>query len=65
MYCSYNTDPYGSGFLACAFAVQYLNNGTEPDYSFVPFPTSANDPLITADTVEYYSKNIAWWKSIQ
>lgn len=65
MYCTYNTDPYGSGYLACAYAVNYLNDGTEPEGKFIPFPTAANDPLITSETVQNYQDNIAWWKVIQ
>ena len=65
MFATYNTDPYGSGYIACAYAVQYLNDGTEPEGKFIPFPTAANDPLITCDTVEDYQENIAWWKVIQ
>lgn len=65
MYCTYNTDPYGSGYLACAYAVNYLNDGTEPEGKFIPFPTAANDPLITPDSVKEYQDNIAWWKVIQ
>ncbi|GAA6490983.1 hypothetical protein K280104A7_05470 [Candidatus Bariatricus faecipullorum] len=65
MYCTYNTDPYGSGYLACAYAVNYLNDGTEPEGKFIPFPTAANNPLITPDTVQDYQDNIAWWKVIQ
>ncbi len=65
MYCTYNTDPYGSGYLACAYIVEYLNDGTEPEGKFIPFPSSQNDPLITADTVDYYLDNIAWFNAIQ
>lgn len=65
MFATYNTDPYGSGYVACAYAVQYLNDGTEPVGKFIPFPTAENDPLITADTVADYEANIAWWKVVQ
>lgn len=65
MFATYNTDPYGSGYIACAYAVNYLNDGTEPEGKFIPFPTAANDPLITAGTVQDYKDNIAWWKVIQ
>lgn len=65
MFVTYNTDPFGSGFIACAYIVQFLNDGTTPPSTFVPFPSAANDPLITADTVADYKENIAWWKSIQ
>ena len=46
MFATYNTDPYGSGFVACAYAVKYLNDKTEPEGKFIPFPTAANDPLV-------------------
>lgn len=65
MFATYNTDPYGSGYIACAYAINYLNDGTEPEGKFIPFPTAANDPLITADTVAKYKDSIAWWKVIQ
>lgn len=54
-----------SGFVACAYAVKYLNDKTEPEGKFIPFPTAANDPLVIADTVQNYIDNIAWWKVIQ
>jgi ABC-type sugar transport system substrate-binding protein len=38
MAVTYNTDPYGSGYCAAAFMVQYLNNGTKPARAFMPFP---------------------------
>ncbi len=65
LYVTYNTDPYGSGFIACAYAVKFLDNGTMPPSSFVPFPAAANEPLITADTVAEYKDKIAWWKVVQ
>ncbi len=65
MYVTYNTDPYGSGFIACAYIVQNLNDGTTPPSTFIPFPSAANDPLITSDTVAAYKENIAWWKAVQ
>jgi ABC-type sugar transport system substrate-binding protein len=65
LYVTYNTDPYGSGFIACAYAVQYLNDGTTPPSNFVPFPSATDKPLITADTVAEYKDKIAWWKVVQ
>ena len=65
MFVTYNTDPYGSGFIACAYAVQYLNDKTTPPSKFVPFPAAANKPLITSETVSDYKANIAWWKVVQ
>ena len=62
LFSSYNTDPYGSCYLAATYIVQYLNDGSEPPQYFVPFPTAADDPVTTKDNVEYYMENIAWWK---
>lgn len=62
LFASYNTDPYGSCYLAATYIVQYLNDGSEPPQYFVPFPTAADDPVTTKDNVEYYMENIAWWK---
>ena len=59
---SYNTDPFGSSYLACAYLVQYLNDGTMPPQYFVPFPSEKDDPVITADNIDDYIENIAWWK---
>ncbi len=65
LFVTYNTDPYGSGFIACAYAVQYLDNGTTPPSTFVPFPSAADKPLITSETVAEYKDKIAWWKVVQ
>lgn len=65
LFMTYNTDPYGSGYIACAYAVMNLNDGTNPPSAFVPFPTASDNPLISADTVADYKENVAWWKVIQ
>ena len=65
MYETYNTDPFGSGYIACAYAIEYLDNGTEPEGKFIPFPSSANDPLITAENVDEYIDNYAWFNAVQ
>ena len=65
MFATYNTDPYGSGYIACAYAVNYLNDGTEPEGKFIPFPTAEAKPVITSDTVKAYMDNVAWWKMVQ
>lgn len=62
LFASYNTDPYGSCYLAATYIVQYLNDGTTPEKYFMPFPTAADDPITTIDNVENYMENIAWWK---
>lgn len=65
MYVTYNTDPYGSGFVAAAYAVLNLNDGSVPTSPFVPFPSAADKPLINAETVDDYKDSIAWWKIVQ
>ncbi|MDO5438436.1 MAG: substrate-binding domain-containing protein [Erysipelotrichaceae bacterium] len=65
MFETYNTDPYGSGYIAAAYAVQYLNDGTEPVGRFIPFPTANNDPLINAETVDGYINGNAWFNALQ
>ena len=65
MFETYNTDPYGSGYIAAAYAVQYLNDGTVPAGRFIPFPTANNDPLINAETVDGYINGNAWFNALQ
>jgi ABC-type sugar transport system substrate-binding protein len=62
MLVSYNTDPYGSGYLAATYLTQFLNDGTKPGKDFVPFPSANDKPLITKDNVQDYSNTTAWWK---
>jgi len=62
MVASYNTDPYGSGYLAAAYLVQYLNDGTMPPTNFVPFPSEKDKPIINSDSVQQYINDTAWWK---
>jgi len=62
MFATYNVDPFGSTYLSAAYIVQYLNDGTMPPKYFVPFPSVLQDPVITADNVDYYINNYAWWK---
>jgi len=62
MFATYNVDPFGSTYLAAAYIVQFLNDGTMPPKYFVPFPSVLQDPVITADNVDYYINNYAWWK---
>lgn len=62
MLISYNTDPFGSAYLATVYIVQHLVSGVEPPQYFVPFPSALNDPLITKENVEDYQSSIAWWK---
>lgn len=61
MVASYNTDPYGSGYIAAAYMVENLNDGTMPPTNFVPFPSANDDPVITADSVDSYIAQTAWW----
>jgi len=62
LYVSYNTDPWGSSYLAATYIVQYLNDGTKPPKYFIPFPSEKDKPLIMKDNVDNYMQNIAWWK---
>ncbi|MGE5614850.1 MAG: sugar ABC transporter substrate-binding protein [Bacillota bacterium] len=62
LYISYNTDPFGSSYLAATYIVKYLNDGTKPEKYFIPFPAARDNPLITAENVDNYRENIAWWK---
>ena len=62
LYCTYNTDPYGSTYLAVTYLVQYLNDGTLPEEYFIPFPSERNDPLITKDNVQDYIDNYRWFE---
>ena len=62
LYVTYNTDPFGSTYLAIAYLVQYLNNGTLPEEYFVPFPSERHDPLITKDNVDEYIENYRWFE---
>ncbi|MDR1518784.1 MAG: sugar ABC transporter substrate-binding protein [Planctomycetota bacterium] len=62
MLMSYNTDPFGSAYLACAYLVKNLNDGSKPPKYFVPFPSRDDDPLIDKNNVDKYIADIAWWK---
>lgn len=62
MSISYNTDPFGSTYLAATYIVQFLNDGTKPPKFFVPFPSAVDDPIITSKNIDAYMKDIAWWK---
>ncbi len=63
MLVSYNTDPFGSGYLAATYLTQFLNDGTKPPKAFVPFPSANDKPLITKENVQDYSNTTAWWKA--
>lgn len=62
IYATYNVDPFGSTYLAAVYVVMWLNDGTMPPQYFVPFPSSLQAPVITAENIDYYIENIAWWK---
>lgn len=62
IFATYNVDPVGSTYLAAAYIVQYLNDGTMPPKYFVPFPSVLQDPIITAENIDNYIANVAWWK---
>ena len=59
---TYNTDPFGSTYLAVAYLVEFLNDGSVPAEYFIPFPSERHDPLITADNIDEYIENFAWFK---
>lgn len=61
MLISYNTDPFGSAYLAVAYLVNYLNNGSAPPQYFIPFPSEMEDPIIDITKVDNYMANMAWW----
>lgn len=62
LYCTYNTDPCGSTFLAIVYLVQYLDEGLIPEEYFIPFPSNRDDPFITAENVEQYISELCWFK---
>ena len=62
MSISYNTDPFGSTYLAATYIVKFLNDGSKPPKFFVPFPSAVDDPIITSKNIDTYIKDIAWWK---
>ena len=61
LFVTYNTDPYGSTYLAIVYLVEYLNSGNVPAEYFIPFPSERHNPLITADNIEDYIANNKWW----
>lgn len=62
LYVTYNTDPYGSTYLAIAYLVQYLDEGILPEEYFIPFPSERNDPLITGENVDEYIQSAKWFE---
>ena len=62
LYITYNTDPYGSGYLASTYLVQFLNDGVKPPQYEVPFPSARDEPLITRENVEKFIAEQAWWR---
>ena len=62
LYVTYNTDPFGSTYLAVAYQVAYLNDGTLPEEYFVPFPSERHDPLITQENVQEYIDQYRWFE---
>lgn len=58
---TYNTDPFGSTYLAVVVLVEYLNDGTVPEEYFIPFPSERHDPLITSDNIDEYIADFAWF----
>lgn len=62
LYCTYNTDPYGSTYLAITYLVEYLNDGSVPEEYFVPFPSNRHGPMLTAENIDDYIANQAWFE---
>ncbi len=62
MLMSYNTDPFGSTYLATVYIVKHLNdpNFYPPQY-FIPFPDAQENPIIDASNVDEFMKTSAWW----
>jgi ABC-type sugar transport system substrate-binding protein len=61
MLVSYNTDPFGSAYLATVYLVQYLNDGSLPPRYFIPFPDKQENPIIDKSNIDNYMANLAWW----
>lgn len=61
LYVTYNTDPYGSTYLAVAYLTEYLNDGTLPEEYFIPFPAERHNPLITTENVQEYMEKFKWY----
>lgn len=62
LYCTYNTDPYGSTYLAIVYLVQWLNDGTVPEEYFIPFPSDRHEPMLTSANIDNYIENQAWFE---
>lgn len=62
MLVSYNTDPFGSTYLATVYLVKHLNDPSfiPPQY-FIPFPDTQENPLIDKSNVDAFMKDQAWW----
>lgn len=62
MLMSYNTDPFGSTYLATVYMVKYLNDPKAfPPQYFIPFPDSQENPIIDQSNVDVFMATIAWW----
>lgn len=62
LYSTYNTDPYGSTYLAVVYLVQFLNDGTLPEEYFIPFPAARHNPMLTSENIEDYIANQYWYE---
>ena len=62
LYCTYNTDPYGSTYLVIVYLVQWLNDGTVPEEYFIPFPSDRHQPMLTSENIDNYIENQAWFE---
>lgn len=62
LYVTYNTDPFGSTYLAITYMIQYLNDKSLPEEYFVPFPSERHNPLIMKDNVDEYIAKYRWFE---
>lgn len=62
LYATYNTDPYGSTYVALTYLVQYLNDGTLPEEYFIPFPSARHDPMLDKSNIQNYIDTQAWFE---
>lgn len=62
MLVSYNTDPFGSTYLATVYIVKYLNDPKAyPPQYFIPFPDKQENPIIDKSNVDEFMATTAWW----
>jgi len=62
---TFNSDPPSASWLAAAYLIDYLDNGTLPPPQYVPYPNPETMPeaIITQENVREYIEELAWWKT--